>query len=535
MRKRSGSVAVVIASGTFAGLLWASQGFADLVQWPYDSTASIPAGLLATAAMGDEKKVALQSTSAHRPFWTRITAWSTAQPIERMRSRTSVALSSLPSWSLKQRAYSMSAPEFLSDPAAAQAHSLAVGDVSGDGRDDLVFLYLRHAPNPINNRTEIYVAYQLSDGRLDAAVRIADSGNNLSHQLLVADLDRDGVGDIITATVNGVMTLRSHADGTFTSNTIVVGDPYDIVVTDVDRDDYLDVLVDSSDTLATVIHGDGHGAFDRVSTLPLPSAAARTTGDVTGDGLDDLILGTIFNRPLEEFRIYPALASGGYDTPVLRSLPLGSNHTSSLVVGDFNGDGRGDLVLDEARNEANLRLYIQDAQGNLASSVEITRYSSSGPMIAVDLDRDGRTDLAKAHTGWSYIGYYLQNSEGLAPETLINAYQSMGRLYYFAAGDLNHDGCVDLAIARGSQSPVFVYGQGCAPPRVAACCSRSIAMEDSVARVASQTSPLARPDSGARANDRENPIRNTGPRPVRDERGTRDVPRKRVYIPVLNP
>lgn len=535
MRRRLGSVLVVIAGATCAGLLWASQGFADLVQRLHDSRASVPAGLLPEATVSDEKDIALPSISAHGTFWTRIDAWSAAPPAKRLRSQTGVALSSMPLLSLKQSSYSMSAPEFLSDPAAAKAHSLAVGDVSGDGRDDLVFLYLRHAPNPINNRTEIYVAYQLSDGRLDAAVKIADSGNNLSHQLLVADLDRDGVGDIITATVNGVMTLRSNSDGTFTSNITVVGDPYDIVVTDVDRDDYLDVLVDSSDTLATVIHGDGHGTFDRVSTLPLPSAAARTTGDVTGDGLDDLVLGTIFNRPLEEFRIYPALASGGYSAPVVRSLPLGSHHTSSLVVGDFNGDGRGDLVLDEARNGANLRLYIQDAQGNLASSVEIARYSSSGPMIAVDLDRDGRTDLAKAHTGWSYIGYYLQTSEGLAPETLINAYQSMGRLYYFAAGDLNHDGCVDLAIARGSQSPVFVYGQGCAPPRVTACCSRPITVVDSVARVASQTSPLTRPDSGARANGGENPIRNAGPRPVRDERGTRDVPRKRVYIPVLNP
>ncbi|MBO7942576.1 VCBS repeat-containing protein, partial [Streptomyces sp. S9] len=139
-----------------------------------------------------------------------------------------------------------------------------------------------------------------------------------------------------------ILVLRSNGHGTFFGSLTPASYPNDLVVTDVDRDGYLDVLVDSSNTTATVVHG-GRDGFNRTSTLPLPASAERTVGDVTGDGLDDLILGTIFNRPLEEFRVYPALASGGYAAPVVMSLPLGSNHTGSLAVGDFNGDGRGDL------------------------------------------------------------------------------------------------------------------------------------------------------------------------------------------------
>lgn len=385
---------------------------------------------------------------------------------------TSVPTSALP---FKMSSYSMSGPEFLTDPAAAVAHSIAVGDVSGDGRDDLVFLSRRDAPNPANGQMEVYAAYQRVDGRLGPAVRIAESGNNLAYQLLVADLDRDGVDDVITAAGDGsgILLLRSNANGTFRSSVAVIGYHQDIVATDVDRDGHLDVLVDTSNTSATVVHGDGQGGIARISTLPLPSSAVRTTGDVTGDGLDDLILATIYDRPLQEFRVYPALLSGGYASPAVYYRPLDANQTSSIAVGDFNGDGRGDLVLDEAKDGAGLHLYFQDAQGNLVPSLGIARErgSSSNSLIATDLDRDGQTDLAIAHSGWGYIGYYLQTATGFTPETLVNAYQFQGRYTYFATGDLNHDGCGDLVIARSySQSPVLLFGQGCALPRVSADC-----------------------------------------------------------------
>ena len=496
VHRRSGMVMVIVGCGVCAGLLWASKGSTDFIYRPSGSRASVPAG----------------AASYARP---RVAAASHARP----RVRTGIALPSMP-LSLMQQSYSMSAPEYLLDPAASRARSIAVGDVSGDGRDDLVFLSLRSAPNPMDNRMEIYVAYQRGDGRLDAAVKIAESGNNLAYQLLIADLDRDGVGDIITATVDGVMVLRSNGDGTFSSSTAVVGDPGDMIVTDVDRDGYLDVLVDSSDTSAAVVYGDGRGGIDQTSTLPLPASAVRTSGDVTGDGLDDLVLATIFNRPLQEFRVYPALASGGYAAPIVLYRPMDANQTAALAIGDFNGDGRGDLMLGEAKNGAGLHVYLQDPQGNLAWSLDIATYNGSGPLIAADLDRDGLTDLAIAHSGWSYIGYYLQTGTGFTPETLIDAHQNFGRQNYFAAGDLNHDGCTDLAIARVSQSPVLVYGQGCVTPRIEApdCRYPAVAADGSGYEAASVASGLLRRhNAGVGSEIREGLTRGAGARSARGE------------------
>jgi hypothetical protein len=495
-----GMVSAIAASGVCAGLLWASQGMVDFVLRPPIPRASVP-----TAAMPSARLRSGTTSSAHSLAGA--TSGASSQ------SFVGVVLPSISGGSLVQSSYSMSAPEFLSDPAAAGARSVAVGDVSGDGRDDIAFLSLRSAANPADSRMEIYVAYQRSDGRLDAAVRIAESNDAFAYQIATADLDRDGRADIVTTTPDGVLVLRTNGDGTFASSTAVAGDPADFSLTDVDRDGDLDILVDSSNTSATVVHGDGLGGIAGTSTLPLPASAVRTTGDVTGDGLDDLILATIFNRPLQEFRIYPALASGGYAAPIVLSRPQDANQTSSLAVGDFNADGRGDLILDEARDGASLQLYLQDAQGNLGPSVAIPRERGGGVLMATDLDLDRRTDVVMGHSGWGYIGYYLQTAAGLTPETVVNAYQFQGRAYYFAAGDLNRDGCGDLIIARTSQSPVLLYGRGCPRPRIANCRFPAGVVQGARLEAAGFASPLVRRyDDDAGANVEEALPRGAGAR-----------------------
>jgi len=544
MHKRAGTVmAMVVAGGVCAGAVWASQGLAGFVRQPWLSWASV-----AARAVSDDRPGA--DASEQTPsFWVRTTprprvqagaspeprAWAGAAPAAGARAALGGAPMPMPmpmAAASPSSSYSTSAPQYMTDPAAAAVESIAVGDVSGDGWDDLVFLSVRHAPNPANSRTEVYVAYQGADGRLAPAVKIADAGSQFETQLLIADLDRDGIGDIVTTALTSVLVLRPNGRGQFFGSMTPVGSyPGDLVVTDVDRDGYLDVLVDSSNTSATVVHG-GPDSFARTSTLPLLASAERTVGDVTGDGLDDLILGTIFNRPLEEFRVYPALASGGYGAPMVLSLPLGSNHTGSLAVGDFNGDGRGDLALEEVRDGANLHLFLQDAQGKLVPAPDLVRQRGYGSLLASDLDRDGYTDIAIAHVGWGYVGYYLQTPTGFTAENVIDARQFSARVNFFATGDLNHDGCGDLVAGRGSQSPVLMYGQGCSPGPVADCRYPESAMPDPVLAAPSAASPVVSQRGGDAA---PGPARSGDVRFGREGQGGRGVSRPdRVGVRMLD-
>ena len=420
---------------------------------------SLAAALLSACTGADTSADAIASETAD----------ATDAPIQFLQSGPSGSPAA-PASQTESSFYTLLPARYLPGPLASQSVSIAVGDVSGDGRDDLVFSRSISLPYPANGALEIYVAYQRGDGELDAPVKIGQSNHFLAYQLLVADLSGDGVGEIITATISGIMVLHGNGDGTFTARTAPVPDPWEMLVTDVDRDGHMDILVDGSDIEATVVHGDGQGGILRTSTLPMPASATRALGDVTGDGLDDGVWGRIGVRPRQELRIYPARREGGYGEPIQFSRPKESNHTSSLAVGDFNSDGRMDLALDEARDGADLQLYFQDANGRLGSAVPLARQRGAGVLIARDLDRDGRTDLAMAHSGWGYIGYYLQEPAGLASERVIEAQQFSGRLNYFAAGDLNSDGCTDFAIARSGQPIVLLYGTGCAPNAMKAIC-----------------------------------------------------------------
>ena len=166
-------------------------------------------------------------------------------------------------------------------------------------------------------------------------------------------------------------------------------------------------------------------------------------------------------------------------------------------------------MLDEAKDGQGLHLYFPGFQGNLAWSLDIARQRGSGPLIATDLDRDGRTDVAMAHQRVELHRVLPFEGYSFYTETAIDAYQNAGRLNYFAAGDLNHDGCGDLVVSRWSQSPVLLYGQGCSRPRIADC--RYPPMRGSGLAAVGLVSPLMREhNADVGANVREGLTRGSG-------------------------
>ena len=93
------------------------------------------------------------------------------------------------------------------------------------------------------------------------------------------------------------------------------------------------------------------------------------------------------------------------------SYPVGGLIPNCVDVGDFNADGRDDLVV--MRDDTHVSLYSQDAGGGLQPPAILASDGSPNAITGHDLDLDGRDDMIVQHGGGA-LGIYLQGAMGLA-------------------------------------------------------------------------------------------------------------------------
>ena len=90
---------------------------------------------------------------------------------------------------------------------------------------------------------------------------------------------------------------------------------------------------------------------------------------------------------------WPVTALGaGFATGIL--LPVGSGPVS-VVVADFNGDGKADLAI--ANNASNnVTVLLGDGNGNFVAAAGSPFFAGTGPaaLAIADFNGDGKTDLA---------------------------------------------------------------------------------------------------------------------------------------------
>jgi hypothetical protein len=176
---------------------------------------------------------------------------------------------------------------------------------------------------------------------------------------------------------------------------------------------------------------------------------ATAIGDVNGDGLNDVVMTTSYYFDAEnDYKLFVFLqnASGQLQTPI-KYLTLGtySNRPQSVDIGDVNGDGKNDVVVGNSR--ASIQVFLQDANGNLASSSVHPTQNSTVVKIG-DLNGDGRLDVAGIGHGTSNASVLYQNPDGaLAPPVSFNA--PHGGFDDLDIGDINTDNRNDLIVMSG--------------------------------------------------------------------------------------
>jgi hypothetical protein len=162
--------------------------------------------------------------------------------------------------------------------------------------------------------------------------------------LAIADLDLDGHQDLVVSHPFRITFLRGTGDGSFAlADQVDIGQPaLDIASGDVNSDGHIDLVTANgapSSALALRLGtGDGHftGALPPPSEPPFVQRVLLA--DVSGDAILDLVEGTsALGRTLQ---VQLGLGDGGFRPPRV----LDSDTTADIEVADLDGDGLVDIL-----------------------------------------------------------------------------------------------------------------------------------------------------------------------------------------------
>ncbi len=337
-----------------------------------------------------------------------------------------------------------------------EAFSIAVADVNGDGKPDL--LVANYCPGSITCYLNSSVGVLLGngDGTFQPAVTYS-SGGPRSEEVVVADVNGDGKPDLVVAnqcfsrsncSVGGVGVLLGNGDGTFqpgVSYSTGSSTAYAVAVADINGDGKPD-LVETSNGIVGLLLGNGDGTFQPVKNISADQATAVAIADVNGDGKPDLLLGVAGG-------IGVLLGNGDGTFQPEVNYSFGGLGASSIAVADVNGDGKLDVVAMDGES-GNVSVVLGNGDGTFQPVVTYGGATGLGnPSVAVaDVNGDGKLDLLAVtfqidSKGDGGIGVFLGNGDGtFQPEVVFGS----GGYYAWslAVADVNGDGKPDLVAAN---------------------------------------------------------------------------------------
>jgi hypothetical protein len=281
----------------------------------------------------------------------------------------------------------------------------AIGDVTGDGRADLIVANGGGGTAKTNHK--IFVFAQRQNGTLPATptFSVTPSAASDDYRLAVGDLDGDGEGDLAVAAVDG------------------------------DPSPGIDIFLESD------------GILTGPTTVGPIAIKDLAVGDLNGDGRDDLVytkvaapfsVGVRSQLPLGGFAPETVLASG---------VP-----TTGLSLADIDGDHLTDFAIDGSANETT-PVFIQDpilhtfARTDVPLPIAVTR------SFLADVNDDGTADLVVSNTGGGGVAWAPGAGDGT-----FGSFTSAGGTGFSAkeVGDLNGDGLVDVATFKKGKLRVYV-------------------------------------------------------------------------------
>lgn len=341
-------------------------------------------------------------------------------------------------------------PHTLTNGHGNMADSVAVADFNHDGFPDIAVAYLQD--------NAIRVLAGKGGGQFGAAMEYPVGMQPYS--VAAGDLNNDGYADLVAVNTSlnskpgtiSVLMNNGGGSGTFASaQTYTVGWlPYQVAIGDLNGDGIPDLAVTNyGDNTVSILYGQSGGGFTGSQTLATcTNPYGVVIGDTRNTGQNDIAvtcfhtgqMEVFLNNSMMPYQAPPAQAS--FQSPAIYTT---DSYPTSLVMGDFNRDGKLDIVT--GNSIANdVSFFAGNGNGGFNAAVNSFALNFPDSIAAGDVNGDGILDLVTVAANFSQVAILLGKGDG-----------AFGQRVEFAAGqqpwavalaDFNLDGKLDIVTAN---------------------------------------------------------------------------------------
>ncbi|CAF3940451.1 unnamed protein product [Rotaria sp. Silwood2] len=326
--------------------------------------------------------------------------------------------------------------------------SVTIGDLNNDARLDLI------EANFYSN--DIGVLLGNDDGTFSTQTIYSTGWDSYPISVAIGDFNGDNRLDIVVALYYyfSIGIFLGYYNSPFTVpvmySTGSLHTPFALTVADFDSDDQLDLVATNyGDGNVAIYHNFANGTFQSsklYSTGYITGLSSIAVGDFNNDRQVDAVVANYENDNIafflgfgnESFGDVISYTTGLYSGPC------------SVAVGDFNNDGRLDIV--NANNADNsIILFLHYGFGAFVNKKKMYSTASDKPSRSVafgDFNNDTRMDLVVANYESFTITVLLGNSDGAFSNQTTYFTGPESSPYSVAVGDFNNDARLDIAVAN---------------------------------------------------------------------------------------